>query len=111
MCYKKTGTHKDIINYQYEVLNMKCTSVFYQRQCGVAKTLLQKYALDDIMLILEMFKEFGKPKEYKSVYFFTKVDVDKFISHAKELKKQRDKEVLEEEVVNIKKKEKLKIEL
>lgn len=110
MCYKKTGTHKDIINYQYDVLNMKCTSAFYQRQCGVAKTLLLKYSLDDIMLVLEMFKKHGKPKEYKSVYFFTKVDTDMLIKCAKELKRRSEEVVEEVEVRNEKKKDKLQIE-
>lgn len=110
MCYKKTGTHKDIINYQYSVLGMKCTSAFYQRQCGVAKTLLQKYSLEDIILVLEMFKKHGKPKDYKSVYYFTKIDLDTLIDCAKELKKRSEEVVEEIEVRNEKKKDKLQIE-
>lgn len=109
--FKQTGMkHKDLINYQFEVLGLVCTSAFYQRQSNVAKKLLNTYEYEDILNVMRMYKEIGKPKHYYSIYYFTKEDVDvkKLIDAANEYFKS--KEVInnqtEEEVTNVRRKTK-----
>lgn len=106
MNYKITGIkHKDLVNYQYEVLGMKCNPHFYQRQCSVTKKLLTLFEYEDILLIMKMYNEVGKPKNYKSIYFFM-VDTQNKIDQAKSYFKTKEELNKVENVTlnNIKKK-------
>lgn len=80
--YKVTNTHKDIVNFQVDVLGYKCIPSFYQRQCGVAKALLTKYTLEEVLTVLAYFKETGVPKNYKSIYYLRE-HIDFFVPVAK----------------------------
>lgn len=72
--YKRSELkHKDLVNFQFDVLGVKSGTPFYQRQCGYAKTLLDNgYAYEDLMRVLHMMKEVGLPKTYKSIYWLGK---------------------------------------
>ena len=107
---KVTGIkHKDLINFQFEELNVKSNAAFYQRQCGVTKSLLEAYSYEDLLLVLKMYKEIGLPKGYKSIYYL-KNDTQKQIESAKNYFANK---LIQEEVIkiqNVKKRYKEKIE-
>lgn len=102
--FKKSGlAHKDLVNFQFEVLNLKCGTAFYQRQCGVTKRLLQNFTYEELLSVLVMFKEVGLPKTYKSIYFLEKNDTRSLIDIASiyfKYKKEEKKKVREDNLVN-----------
>lgn len=106
--YKKTGLpHKDLVNFQFEVLGIKSGTRFYQQQCGKAKLLLEKYEFEDLMRILRMIKEVGIPKSYKSIYFLDK-DTEKKIEISKNYFKNKEKPIEKVKITNQKVKRKFK---
>ena len=108
--FKKTQyEHKNLVNYQFEVLGVKSDTRFYQRQCGKAKQLLKEYTYEDLLNILRMYKETGLPKGYKSIYFLG-VDTKLKIETAKNyFASKNSNKVLESNVTNQKKVVKRKI--
>lgn len=108
--FKKTEyEHKNLVNYQFDVLGIKSDTRFYQRQCGKAKQLLNEYTYEELLNILRMYKEIGLPKEYKSIYYLGKNTKEKIEMANNFFKDKNKNKVLETNVTNQKKKVKRKI--
>ena len=78
-----TLQHKNLVNFQFDVLGVKSGTMFYQRQCAQAKLLLMHYSYEDLLNVLKFFALTSLPKGYKSIYFLGH-DTDTWIYVAKQ---------------------------
>ena len=111
--FKETTTkHKNLVNFQFDVLGVKSGTSFYQRQCGQAKMLLCHYEYEDLLNVLKMFAETSLPNGYKSIYFLGR-STEMWIDIAKEYFKTHSNvtEVIKQNEVNSIKKKKIQLEM
>ena len=111
--FKETkALHKNLVNFQFDVLNIKSGTPFYQRQCGQAKMLLCHYDYNDLLNVLKMFADTQVPSGYKSIYFLGR-DTQIWIDVAKSYFKSCDKatEVIKQNEINEVKRRKIQLEM
>lgn len=107
--FKQTkALNKNLVNFQFDVLKIKSNAQFYQRQCGYAKMLLQKWSYEDLLLVLKMYANIGIPKWYKSIYYLGK-ETEKQINMARDWKYITEHKTEKKEVKNIRRIKKVKI--